>query len=414
MSKPKIDPASETEAFRWWQHRPLTLFLAARIFATLAFQMLTVAVGWHVYDLTRSAFDLGMIGLVQFLPSLLLILVVGHVADRYDRRLIVSCSQAVQCIVSALLALGTYYDWLNREAIFGLVFVLGIARAFGSPATSALLPQLVPLQWFPRAISLNSASIQAATIVGPALGGLIYLAGQTAVYTTTAVLSILASLLFAAMRVKLRPVKPEPIELKTFFAGFAYIRSNPVVLGAISLDMFAVLLGGATALLPVYAREILHTGPWGLGLLRSAPAIGALAMSLFLVRYPIERQAGKIMFAAVAVFGAATIVFALSHSLFLSLFSLVVLGAADMISVVIRSALIQLETPNEMRGRVSAVNWLFIGSSNQLGEFESGVTAAWFGIVPATLLGGLGTIVIVLMWMRLFPALVKRDHLVKS
>jgi len=402
------------ESFTWWKLPSYRLFLSARVLTTLAFQMQTVAVGWHMYDITRSAFDLGLIGLVQFLPSLLLTLVVGHVADRYDRRLIMRICQTVQFCVSASLAAGTYYGWLTRDAIFALVFVLGAARSFESPASSALLPQLVPQKWFPRALSLNSAAFQVAAIAGPALGGFVYVAGQTVVYSINAALFLTASLLLAFIRTDVKPASREPVELKTLFAGIAYIRSNPVVLGAISLDMFAVLLGGATALLPIYAREILHTGPWGLGLLRAAPAVGALVMSLYLVRKPIERKAGGVMFAAVGVFGFATIVFALSKSLPLSLIALLALGASDMISVVIRSALIQLETPDAMRGRVSAVNWLFIGTSNQLGEFESGITAAWFGVVPAALIGGAGTIAIVLLWMRLFPALAKRDKLVRD
>jgi len=401
------------ESFVWWQHQPYRLFLSARVLTTLAFQMQTVAVGWHMYDITRSAFDLGLIGLVQFLPSLLLTLVVGHVADRYDRRWILRIGQTVQFCVSASLAAGTYYGWLTRDAIFVLVFILGAARAFESPASSALLPQLVPTKWFPRAISLNSAAFQAAAIAGPALGGFVYVAGQTTVYCINAGLFLTASILIAFIRTHAPATIREPVKLTTLFAGIAFIRSHPVVLGAISLDMFAVLLGGATALLPIYAREILHTGPWGLGLLRAAPAVGALAMSLYLVKRPIERRSGHIMFAAVAIFGASTIVFALSESVVLSLLALLVLGASDMISVVIRSALIQLETPDEMRGRVSAVNWLFIGTSNQLGEFESGVTAAWFGVVPAALIGGAGTIAVVL-WMRLFPSLASRDKLIRD
>jgi len=292
--------------------------------------------------------------------------------------------------------------------------VFGIARAFEAPSNSALLPQLVPPGLFARAISLSSASQQATIIAGPALGGFIYAAGPTASYGTCAVLFLLASLLIATIRIAAPVAAREPVDMQSLFAGFSFIRNQPVVLGAISLDMFAVLLGGATALLPIYAREILHTGPWGLGLLRSAPAIGALAMSIYLARRPLERNAGRAMFIGVAVFGVATIVFALSSSVVLSLCALVLLGAADMISVVIRSALVQLETPDAMRGRVSAVNWLFIGTSNQLGEFESGVTAALLGVVPAALLGGVGTLLVAALWMRLFPALLQRDRLVRG
>lgn len=393
-------------------YHPFRLFWSARILSALALQMQTVAIGWHVYDLTRSAFALGLIGLVQFLPSLLLALVTGQVADRYDRRLIVRTCQTVAGLMALILALGSYQGWLTRDAIFVLVFILGVARAFESPSTSAFLPQLIPAEVFPRAIGLSSASNQATIIAGPALGGLIYVAGPPVVYAVSAILFLSASFFTGAIRIKVPKTAREPVDLKTMLAGIAFIRNKPVVLGAISLDMFAVLLGGATALLPIYAREILHTGPWGLGLLRSAPALGALAMSLYLARKPIERHAGRVMFSAVAIFGLATIVFALSHSVALSLVALIVLGASDMISVVIRQALVQLETPDAMRGRVSAVNWLFIGTSNQLGEFESGATAALLGVVPAALLGGIGTLLVVILWMRFFPTLARRDRLV--
>lgn len=394
------------------RHRPFQLFWSARILATLAVQIQTVAVGWQIYDLTRSAFALGMIGLVQFLPAILLTLVVGQVADRYNRRWIIRISQTVAGCVSLTLAIGSYQGWLTPQLIFSLVFLFGIARAFESPSNSALLPQLAPAGLFPRAISLSSASQQATIIAGPALGGFIYAAGATASYATCAVLFLTASVLVAAINIAAQVRQREPVDMRSLFAGFAFIRSQPVVLGAISLDMCAVLLGGATALLPIYAREILHTGPWGLGLLRSAPAVGALCMSIYLARRPLQHNVGRAMFAGVAIFGVATIVFALSESIALSLGALIVLGAADMVSVVIRSALVQLETPDEMRGRVSAVNWLFIGTSNQLGEFESGVTAAAFGTVPAALLGGIGTLLVAGVWARLFPALLRRDRLV--
>ncbi len=406
--------STNEQPFVWWRHQPYRNYLSSRVLATLSSQIQVVAIGWHIYDMNRSAMDLGLVGLAQFLPALLLTLVVGHVADRYPRKLIIRLSQTIQFAVAALLAYGSAHNLLTREAIFLAVFVIGTARAFEQPAASAFLPQLVPTHWFPRAIGISSANVQAAQIAGPALGGLLYIAGPAVVYTTTASLFLLASLLTASIRLLLPPVRRAPVDLKTLLAGFSFIRKHPVVFGAISLDMFAVLLGGATALLPIYAREILHTGPWGLGVLRSAPAVGALLMSIYLVRKPIERRAGHVMFAAVAIFGIATMVFALSTSLPLSVIALLTLGAADMISVVVRTTLIQLETPDEMRGRVSAVNMLFIGSSNQLGEFESGVTAAWFGAVPAALLGGVGTLLIVGLWIRLFPALVQRDRLVRE
>jgi MFS family permease len=393
------------------RHRPFTLFWLARLSTTIAFQMQAVAVGWQVYDQTKSAFDLGLVGLAQFVPAVLLTLLVGHAADRYDRRLIVRVCQVIEGLAAATLAIGSAMGWLNTNAIFAIIFVVGAARAFEAPTMHALVPGLVPPSLLARAVAWSASANQTATITGPALGGFLYAIGPTTVYSTSAVLFLTASLSIALIRIARAAAIRAPVTLSSVFAGLAFIRGRPAVLGAISLDLFAVLLGGATALLPIYARDILETGPWGLGLLRSAPAIGALAMAVFLARRPLGGKVGRTMFAAVAVFGLATILFALSKSFVLSLAVLAVLGSSDAISVVIRNALVQLETPDEMRGRVSAVHSLFVGTSNQLGEFESGITAAWFGTVPAVLIGGIGTLIVVLIWMRVFPELRRFDRL---
>jgi len=408
MDAPSPSSGSQPSILR---HRPFAFFWLARGFTSIAFQIQGVAVGWQVYALTGSPFYLGLVGLAQFLPMFLLTLAVGHVADRYDRRMIVRLCQIIEGLAAAALAFGSFSGWQSKESILGVVFIAGAARAFEAPTLQALVPGLVPTLLIPRAMAWSASAHQTATILGPAIGGLLYTAGPTAAYATASVLFLAASLLIALIRIERPPPNREPVSLQSLFAGIVFIRNQPVVLGAISLDLFAVLLGGATALLPVYARDILVTGPWGLGLLRSAPAVGALAMSIFLARKMIEHRIGWVMFVAVVVFGVATIVFAISTSFVLSLGALVVLGAADVISVVIRSSLVQIKTPDEMRGRVSAVNSMFIGTSNQLGEFESGLTAALFGVVPAVLIGGAGTLVVVILWMRLFPQLLRIDSL---
>ena len=393
------------------RHKPFAFFWFARGFTTIGYQIQGVAVGWEIYALTGSAFYLGLVGLAQFLPMFLLTLVVGHVADRYDRRIIVRWCQIVEGLAAGALALGSFSGWQSKESILAIVFVAGAARAFEAPTMHALVPILVPAPLIPRAVAWSASAHQTATIIGPAFGGLLYAAGPTAAYGTTGVLFLVGSALIALIQIERTPPEREPVSLRSLFAGISFIRSRPEILGAISLDLFAVLLGGATALLPVYARDILATGPWGLGLLRSAPAAGALAMSVYLARHPLQHRVGKIMFGAVAIFGVATILFAVSTSFVLSLGMLMVLGAADVISVVIRTSLVQMRTPDVMRGRVSAVNSMFIGTSNQLGEFESGVTAALFGVVPAVLIGGIGTIIVVIIWMRLFPQIVRIDSL---
>jgi MFS family permease len=393
------------------RQKPFALFWCARVSTALAFQMQAVAVGWQGYALTGSPFYLGMVGLAQFLPMFLLSLAVGQVADRCDRRRVAGACQLVEGLAAGTLAIGSHSGWLRPESLLAIVFVVGAARAFEGPTMHALVPGLVPVSLLPRAVAWSASANQTATILGPALGGLLYAAGPAVVYTMASGLFLSASLFVTGIRMERTPPVREPVSLESLFAGIAFICSRPAILGAISLDLFAVLLGGATALLPVYARDILVTGPWGLGFLRSAPAVGALSMSVVLAHYPLQRRVGRIMFGAVATFGLATMVFAVSTSFALSLGALAILGAADVISVVIRNSLVQLGTPDAMRGRVSAVHSMFIGTSNQLGEFESGVTAAWFGTMPAVLLGGVGTILVTLLWMRLFPELARIESL---
>ncbi len=376
----------------------------------LAYQMLVVAVGWQMYDLTNSALSLGLIGLVQFLPQLLLALVAGHVADRHDRRRIASVCMLAQGSIGAVLAAGSLGGWINSETIYACAFLLGAARTFQSPAMQSMLPSLVDRSVFPTAINYTTAARNFSSIAGPALGGGIYLFGAGAVYSTCTALYGLASVLIVGLGAKIAAGR-EPATLKSVFAGMSYIRSKPDILGAISMDLFAVLLGGVTALLPIYARDILHTGPEGLGLLRAGPAAGALLMTAFLARVPLKRRVGHAMYAGVAVFGLGTIVFALSHSLILSLLMLMLLGAGDMISVVVRSTLVQLETPDHMRGRVTAVNSIFLGTSSQLGQFQTGSVAALVGAVPAAVIGGIGTLIVVALWIKLFPSLFNRDTL---
>ncbi len=392
-------------------HRQFVRFWLARLAGTIAMQMLMVALAWQMYDITSSAWDLGLVGLFQFLPALLLALPAGHLVDRVHRGRIYAACMATQGLVALLLVAATQGDLATRELILALSVVLGVARAFQMPAQQALTPQLVPPALLARAIALSSSGIQIAVIGGPALGGVLYVAGATTVYLCGALLSLLACALTLAVRYVHRP-SSLAASWQTLFVGVSFVWQRKVLLGAISLDLFAVLLGGAVALLPIYARDILDAGPVGLGLLRSTPAAGALATSLVLARWPPQRRVGQRMFVAVALFGVAMIVFGLSTSFMLSLFALTLSGAADCVSVVTRQTLMQLETPNEMRGRVAAVNSIFIGASNQLGEFESGATAALFGPVGSVVLGGVGTLLIAATWWRLFPALARRDRMV--
>lgn len=391
--------------------RQYVRYLAARASAGVALQMTGVAVGWHVYAMTGKALDLGLVGLAQFLPSIMLILFAGHAADRYNRQRIITLAQLSMVLILAAIACGAGFGLLNRDRLLGLLFLFGIARTFDYTTSQTIIPSLVSPEILPRALALGSSVRQGAIIAGPLLGGGLYLFGPAVVYGVSAMLFAVSAALVASLQLSGPPQRREPLSFKSVFDGIAYIRNQPVILGAISLDLFAVLLGGATALLPIYARDILLTGSWGLGLLRAAPAVGALLTSIYLARAPLRRHVGRIMFGAVIIFGLATVIFALSRSMPLSFLALMVLGGADMISVVIRSSLIQLETPDSMRGRVSAVNAIFIGSSNELGEFESGVTAAWFGVVPAAVIGGAGTLFVALLWMKLFPALLQREQL---
>jgi len=392
-------------------HPSFLRFWAGRVAGTMANQMLMVALGWQMYDLTHSAWNLGLVGLFQFLPALALALVSGHVADRHDRRRIVSLTLALQMGVALVLLLSTHQGWLSRDVILGVSLLLGVARSFQMTAQQALTPLLVPAPILSRAMAFSSSGNQAAIIGGPALGGFLYAAGAGVVYAVCAALFVLGAALVWSARYDHKPAPRTPVTLDTLLAGVRFIRARPVVLGAISLDLFAVLLGGAVALLPIYARDILHVGPQGLGLLRGAPAMGALLMSLVLARWTLTSRAGTILFACVATFGATTIVFGLSPWFWLSMAALFVNGAVDMVSVVVRQTLVQLDTPDEMRGRVSAVNAIFIGASNQLGEFESGATAALFGPVGAVVAGGVGTLVVVVLWMRSFPELRHRSSL---
>src|ERR1022692_1974096 len=386
-------------------HQPFLFYFWARGLSEFSYQIAAVAVGWQVYALTGSAFALGMVGLVQFIPTAVLVFVAGHAADRYDRKRVVQICQIAEGLTAAFLAWGSFAGWLNVAEIFAAVAVFGAAAAFESPAAAALLPGVAPDGMLQKCTALSTGVWQLATISGPALGGLAYAMVPAAPYAAMAVFWLLAGMLNGSIRVDRPVTAKEPPTFAALFAGVGFVRRNPAIFGTISLDLFAVLLGGATALLPIYARDILHTGPWGLGVLRGAPTAGALMMTAVLARHEIDRRVGMRMFQAVIVFGLATVVFALSHSIWLSILALAIIGAADTVSVVIRTSLVQLATPDEMRGRVGAVNFLFINASSQLGEFESGVTAALLGVVPAAVLGGAGTVGVALLWMKLFPTL---------
>ena len=393
------------------RHRPFVLFWFSRLFITIGYHMLVVAMGWQLYALTGDPFDLGLIGLIQFIPAMLLFLVVGQVTDRYDRRMVLLACQIIEGIAAAALLAAVVTGTVARELIFGVAFILGVARAFEVTVMQIMVPSVVPLPLVPRAVAASATANQTATITGPAFGGFLYAVGPSVVYSASLALFATAALMTLMIRMERSAPMREPMTLATFFAGFAFIRRNPIVFGVISLDLFVVLLGGVTALLPVFARDIFAAGPWALGLLRAAPGVGALTMALVLTRWPIEHAAGKAMFAAVAGYGLSTLVFALSDSFIVALIALAVLGASDMVSVVIRMTLVQLGTPDEVRGRVTAVNGLFIGASNQLGEFRAGAMASWIGAVPAVLVGSAGTLVITLIWIRLFPQLWRADRM---
>jgi MFS family permease len=399
-------------------HPNFVSYTLARFFIVVALEMQSVAVGWQVYEITKRPLDLGYVGLAQFLPGFALFLFAGHAADLYDRRKLLMWCYGGFALCSALLLAISWRAPQSAHSIYFVLVLLGIFRCFNWPASRALLPQLVPEEHFSNAVAWNASTFQIATIAGPAIGGMAYALfhGPEGVYAIAVAVSILSTIL--TLRIHPRTASPEkdlaekePISLRTVLAGFRFIWEKKLILGSISLDMFAVLLGGAVALLPVYARTILHTGPWGLGLLRSAPGAGAALMAIVVAHRPIRRRAGLTMLLSVAAFGVLTIVFGVSHSLIVSLVALFLLGASDMVSVIIRATLIQVATPDEMRGRVNAVDMLFIGVSNELGEFESGLTAQWFGTVPAVVLGGVGTLLVIATWAWLFPELREADQL---
>jgi MFS family permease len=392
------------------RHRNFSFYLAARLLGTLAVQMQSVAIGWQVYQMTGSLFDLGMIGLAQFAPFLVLILVAGHAADRYNRRNIITICIGAQLLVSLLLLGFTYAHLSMVWPVFAILVLFGSARAFMMPATQAVLVNLVPTQHFSQAVALASSTFHVAVIVGPILGGFLYLAGPDTVYIVAAVLLLVSVVLMSLTRPAPQVRNKEPATWHTVLEGLRFVRSRPIVLGAISLDLFAVLFGGATALLPAYAHDVLHAGPQALGWLRTAPGIGAAVCSVLLAFYPIRQRVGLWMFGGVAVFGLATVVLGLTGHFAIAITCLFLLGAGDMVSVYIRHLLVQFETPDAIRGRVSAVNAVFIGASNELGEFESGITAGWFGLVRAIVLGGVATLGVTALWAWKFPVLSRMDR----
>jgi MFS family permease len=408
------DPEN-SQAAGWvvFQYPSFVLFQTARLCMVLAMEMQSVAVGWQVYEITKRPLDLGLVGLVQFLPGILLFLVSGHVADRYDRRRLIVFCYIGYGLSFGLLLLTALRGVRSIFFIFVILVILGIVRAFNGPVSRALLPQLVPEEIFTNAVAWASTLFQGAAILGPAIGGLIYAAfrGPGAVYAVAMAMAIVALICTLRIKMQERSRDRAPVSSTTVLAGLRYIWREKVVLGSISLDLFAVFLGGAVALLPVFAKEILKTGPGGLGLLRTAPGVGAAAMAIVLAHRPIRRKIGLIMLWCVAGFGLFTILFGLSRSLVLSLIALFFVGATDMVSVIVRAVLIQVATPDDMRGRVNAVDMVFIGASNEFGEFESGLTAQWFGTVPAVVIGGLGTLVVTAIWAWRFPELRKVEQI---
>lgn len=400
--------ADKYAAFR---HMSFRRYWSARFLSTFALQMITVSVGWQLYDLTRDPLDLGIIGLCVFAPSLFLVLITGSVADRYGRRLIMGLAECLLALVALALLYLSATGQITRHWVFALMVLQGIARAFLAPSSAALFANVVPPQSFANAVSWNSSAWQLATIVGPVMGGLIYGLSAGLVYGLAAAMLAFSVVLVFAIPKPHQKIEKQPNTRETIFAGFRFIRSEPVVLGAISLDLFAVLLGGVVALLPVFARDVLDLGPLGLGMMRAAPGVGAIGVALLLATYPIERHAGHIMFVCVALFGVFTMIFGLSVTPWISILALVGLGASDMVSVYVRETLIQLWTPDDVRGRVNAVNMLFIGASNELGEFRAGTMAALIGVVPAVVFGGVGSIIVAGLWAKIFPALRQSQHL---
>lgn len=408
-----VSPVTADRPHAAFQYRDFRFFQLARLSSVVATEMQAVAVGWQAYEITHSALTLGYVGLVQFLPGILLFLLAGHTADRFDRRRILLVCQFTYAICSTLLLAYSYFGSKSVLPIYAILLLQGTTRAFSGPSGQALMPQLVGAEDFANAVTWGSSTFQIATILGPALGGLLYwwTGGAPGVYATAIFFYLGAFLFTAVIRTRSGRMEHRATSLETLFAGFHYVWQKKIILGSISLDLFAVLLGGAVALLPIFAQDILHTGPWGLGILRSSPAAGAMVMAVVLAFRPIYRRAGITMFFCVAIFGVCTIGFGLSHSLWVSVLMLLLVGASDMVSVIVRQTLVQIATPPEMRGRVSAVNLLFIGASNEFGQFESGVTAHWFGAVRATVLGGIGTLLVVALWWTGFPELRKMEKL---
>lgn len=403
--------SAQDNRFAAFRHRSYVLFFSARFLAAFATQIISVAVGWQMYEVTGNTLYLGLIGLFQFLPSLLLILVTGTVADRYNRRLIVGLCMALAALCAGAMLIITIGGFFVPWLVFAILLVFGIERAFMGPAVQSLGPNLVPTEDLPNAVAWNSSSWQAASILGPVAGGLLYGLSAVVAYSTAFAFMALGALLIFLIPKPQARTTSRAISLETILAGFRFIFAEKVVLGAISLDLFAVLLGGAVALMPVFAKDVLTLGPWGLGLLRAAPGIGAIAVALFLASYPIKQHAGVIMFVGVAFFGVATVIFGLSETGWISIAALMLLGASDMISVYVRETLLALWTPDEVRGRVNAVNMVFVGASNELGEFRAGTMAHVIGAVPAVILGGVGTIAVAAVWAGLFPTLRRIDNL---
>jgi len=395
---------------RLLRQRPFVLFWLARLTSTMGYHMLALTIGWQIYEITNSAFDLGLVGLIQFVPAVILTLLIGHAADRYDRRLIVRTAHGVYALAALMITLALLAGSLSREILFAAVFTIGCARAFEMPTAHALAPTLVPSPLVSRAVAAWTSANQAAVICGPALGGLVYAISPVLIGAFCLVFFASSITLVTLVQSRRPAAARDPPTFASVLAGFHYIRGRRRLLGVITLDLVVVILGGATALLPIYARDILSVGPIGLGLLRSAPAVGALITSIVLARHPIERHIGVTMFAVVGIYGLATIIFGISSYFPLSLVALAMLGASDAVSVVIRFTLVQIETPDEKRGRVSAINYLFVGSSNTLGEFESGMVAAWLGAIPSVVIGGVGSLLVAGIWMTLFPDLRRIDR----
>jgi len=399
-----------SHGFSVLRHRNFRFYLSARVLGTLAVQMQSVAIGWQVYAMTHNLFDLGLIGLAQFAPFLLLILYAGHAADRYNRRNIIALCLGAQLLCGLLLLAFTLSGIGVVWPVFAVLVLYGSARAFMMPATQAVLVNMVPPDDFSKAVALSSSTFHIAVILGPTLGGLLYLAGPKAVYLTSSLLLIVSVTLMSLTTPTKQTTNREPASWHSVMEGLRFVFSRPIVLGAISLDLFAVLFGGATALLPALAHDVLHAGPTGLGMLRTATGVGAALCSVVLAFYPITRRVGLWMFGGVAVFGLCTVVLGATGNFFVALAALFLMGAGDMISVYVRHLLVQYETPDAIRGRVSAVNSVFIGASNELGEFESGLTAGWFGLVRAVLFGGAATLAVTGLWSVLFPVLSRMDR----